>query len=216
MNSRYKDFDEVLKKKAVLLVAVTKTRPNEAILGLYNEGQRDFGENRVQELREKYVALPKDIRWHLIGHLQTNKVKYIAEWVHLVHSVDSLELLKEINRQALKHNRIISCLLQIFIADETTKFGFTKQEVIKMLDDAELNNFKNIKIAGLMGMATNTNDEGKVRNEFKSLKELFLEIKEKYYPSTENFTKLSMGMSGDYLIAIEEGATIVRIGSLLF
>ena len=216
MNANYHDIIRFLDQKKVLLVAVSKTQPVDAIMELYNAGQRDFGENRVQEFREKQEILPKDIRWHIIGHLQTNKVKYIAPTVALIHSVDSWDLLLEIDKQAKKHNRIIPCLLQIYIATEETKFGLSEKELYEILDNPNFKDLKNIRIGGLMGMASNSNDLELVRREFKHLKNLFESIKDTYFKENENFKQLSMGMSSDYTIAIEEGATMVRIGSLLF
>ena len=194
------------------LVAVSKTKPIEDIQALYDLGQRDFGENYVQELTDKYEALPKDIRWHFIGHLQSNKVKYIAPFVHLIHGVDSENLLKEINKQALKNNRIIDCLLQIHIAQEETKFGFDVHELGELHGLHEL---KNVKVVGLMGMASFTNDENKIREEFRSLKKLFDENVQRSMFNAQ-FSTLSMGMSADYKIALQEGSNMVRIGSLLF
>jgi pyridoxal phosphate enzyme (YggS family) len=194
----------------VILIAVSKTRPVPEIQEAYNAGQRDFGENRVQELLPKYEALPKDIRWHLIGHLQSNKVKYIAPFVHLIHSVDSEKLLQEIDRQAEKCNRIISVLLQIFIAREETKFGFSFDEAAELLSRKD--RFPHVKIAGLMGMATNTDDGEAVRKEFRSLHDFFAEhITQLTAPAI-----LSMGMSSDWTIAIEEGANMIRVGSSIF
>ena len=216
MNANYPDIIRFLDQKKVLLVAVSKTQPVDAIMELYNAGQRDFGENRVQEFHEKQEILPKDIRWHIIGHLQTNKVKYIAPTVALIHSVDSWDLLVEIDKQAKKHNRIIPCLLQIYIATEETKFGLSEKELYEILDNPNFKDLKNIRIGGLMGMASNSNDLELVRREFKHLKNLFESIKDTYFKENENFKQLSMGMSSDYTIAIEEGATMVRIGSLLF
>jgi pyridoxal phosphate enzyme (YggS family) len=201
----------------VTLVAVSKTKPVEDILELYNLGQRDFGENYVQELVEKHEQLPKDIRWHFIGHLQSNKVKYIAPFVHLIHGVDSFNLLKEINKQALKNNRIIDCLLQIHIAKEETKFGFEAHELKQLHDTStgSVHEFKNVRVIGLMGMASFSDDKEIVRNEFRNLKMIF---DANTQLSTFNFqlSTLSMGMSADYKIALEEGSTMVRIGSLLF
>lgn len=196
----------------VTLVAVSKTYPNAAILKAYEVGQRVFGENKVQELVEKYESLPKDIEWHMIGHLQSNKVKYIAPFVKLIHGVDSLKLLQEINKRAEQNHRIIDCLLQVHIAQEETKFGFDENEVIELLKSDEIKTLKNINVIGLMGMATNTENETLVRNEFKSLKQLFDKL------TTFNFqlSTLSMGMSNDYKIAIEEGSTIIRVGSSIF
>ncbi|MBC8048481.1 MAG: YggS family pyridoxal phosphate-dependent enzyme [Fimbriimonadaceae bacterium] len=216
MNDTYQTISNYLYQHNVTLVAVSKTKPAQTILELYNTGQKDFGENRVQELKEKYEILPKDIRWHLIGHLQKNKVKYIAPWIYLIHSVDSTELLMEINKQAEKSNRIIPCLLQIYIAKEETKFGLDETELFKLLDDNTNENLGNIRIDGLMGMATNTENEETVRNEFRYLKSLFDITKSKYFPNADHFKHLSMGMSSDYKIGMEEGSTMVRIGSLLF
>jgi hypothetical protein len=216
MNANYHDIIRFLDQKKVLLVAVSKTQPVDAIMELYNAGQRDFGENRVQEFREKQDLLPKDIHWHIIGHLQTNKVKYIAPTVALIHSVDSWDLLVEIDKQAKKHKRIIPCLLQIYIASEETKFGLSEKELYEILDNPNFKDLKNIRIDGLMGMASNSKDLELVRKEFKHLKSLFVSTKDTYFKENENFKQLSMGMSSDYTIAIEEGATMVRIGSLLF
>ena len=196
----------------ITLVAVSKTKTASDILALYNLGQRDFGENYIQELAEKQQGLPQDICWHFIGHLQTNKVKFIAPFVHLIHGVDSLKLLTEINKQGARYNRIIDCLLQVHIAQEETKFGLSKEEldaVIQQLDGMPLNH---IKITGLMGMASFTEDAKKIRNEFRYLKSLFDECIKAGLP----LQTISMGMSSDYKIAIEEGSNMVRIGSLLF
>jgi PLP dependent protein len=210
---KYWEIIEELNGKATL-VAVSKTKPAEDIHELYNLGQRDFGENYVQELVGKYEQLPKDIRWHYIGHLQSNKVKYIAPFVHLIHGVDSVSLLKEINKQGLKNNRIIDCLLQIYIAKEETKFGLDSHELDAILT-GDISALKNIRITGLMGMASFSTNMDLVRSEFNYLKSLF----DKYNQlSTFNFQllTLSMGMSSDYKIAVEEGSNMVRIGSLLF
>lgn len=214
--SNFEDIKLYLDEKNVTLVAVSKTKPTTAILALYDKGQRDFGENKVQELREKYEALPKDIKWHLIGHLQTNKVKYIAEWVYMIHSVDSLPLLEEINKQAIKHNRIIPCLLQTYIAKEETKFGMDEAELHELLQSSTFAGLKNISIYGLMGMATNTNDEQIIRAEFLHLNAIFNTLKQTYFNAETQFSMLSMGMSSDYKIAVECGSSMVRIGSLLF
>ena len=192
----------------VTLVAVSKTKPNAAILEAYQAGQRIFGENKVQELAQKAEKLPNDISWHMIGHLQSNKVKFIAPFVSLIHGVDSLKLLKEINKRAEQNNRIIVCLLQVHIASESTKFGFSLSEVTSALNQAD--EFKNIRITGLMGMATFTDDTQQVSQEFKSLKTVFDSIK------NEHITTLSMGMSGDYKLAIEQGSTMIRVGSAIF
>ncbi len=196
----------------VTLVAVSKTKPKEALLEAYEAGQRVFGENKVQEMVEKWEALPKDIEWHMIGHLQRNKVKYMAEFVSLIHGVDSLKLLMEIDRQAQKHGRVISCLLQMHIAEEDTKFGLDEQELNELVDSGEFQKMENVKIVGLMGMATFTTDDAQIRKEFAHLKSIFEKLKLKL----PNISILSMGMSGDYNIAIEEGSTMVRIGSSIF
>jgi PLP dependent protein len=204
--------------KLTQLIAVSKTKPIEAIQEIYIQGQRDFGENKVQELVGKYEALPKDIRWHLIGHLQSNKVKYIAPFIHCIHSVDSLNLVFEINKEAKKNNRTIQILLQLHIAKEETKFGLNYKEAIEILEyyTASNSELKNVSIIGLMGMATNTDSETIIREEFKQLKGLFNSIQKSYLLHDNAFTQLSMGMSSDYKIAIEEGSTQVRIGSTLF
>jgi len=199
----------------VELVAVSKTKPISVILEAYNAGQRAFGENKIQELAEKQKLLPKDIKWHMIGHLQTNKVKYIASFVHLIHGVDSLKKLQEINKQALKHNRVINCLLQLKIASEATKFGMSNSEVEVLLNSEELSNLKNIQIIGFMGMASFTSDESIIGTEFKSLKNTSNYLK-KYTSFNFNPTTISMGMSGDYKIAIDEGSTMIRVGSSIF
>lgn len=196
----------------VTLIAVSKTKPDEDILELYEMGQRDFGENYVQELVEKYNRLPKDIRWHFIGHLQSNKVKLIAPFVQLIHGVDSLKLLKEIYKQAQKNNRVIDCLLQIHIAEEKTKFGLDESELKEVLSGMKDSELENVRICGLMGMASFSDNLDKVREEFRTLASLFSELQASY----PQFTTLSMGMSGDYELAVEEGSTMVRIGSLLF
>lgn len=200
----------------VKLVAVSKTKSKEEILEAYEAGQRIFGENQVQELEEKYQQLPKDIEWHLIGHLQTNKVKYIAPFIHLIHSVDSLKLLIEINKQAVKNNRIIDCLLQVYIADEDTKFGLGYDETIELLRSEEYTNLKNIRITGLMGIATNTELEKQINDEFTELKVFFEGIKQSFFRKEDSFKEISMGMSGDYKIALEQGSTIIRVGSTIF
>lgn len=196
----------------VALVAVSKTKPNSAILEAYEGGQRIFGENKVQEMVQKWEELPKDIKWHMIGHLQRNKVKYMAEFVSLVHGVDSFRLLKEINKQAVKHNRVIDCLLQMHIAKEDTKFGLDENELQQITTSEEFENLQNIRIVGLMGMATFTNDTKQVRKEFSQLKKTFQKLKN----TLTTVSTLSIGMSGDYQIAIEEGSTMVRIGSSIF
>jgi PLP dependent protein len=212
----FNDIRKTLSEKGVKLIAVSKTKPLEDIDSLYYEGQRVFGENRVQELCAKYEALPKDIEWHLIGHLQTNKVKYIAPFVSLIHSVDSLSLLTEINRQALKNNRVIDCLLQFHIAVEETKFGLNLEEAAEILSSETFKKMQNIRIVGVMGMASFTENIELVRSEFKNLKNIFDTLKTQFFHSEASFCEISMGMSGDYEIAVEEGSTSVRIGSLLF
>jgi pyridoxal phosphate enzyme (YggS family) len=201
---------------SVQLVAVTKTRPVETLMEAYSLGLRDFGENRVQELIEKQPQLPADVRWHQIGHLQTNKVKYIAPFVHLIHSVDSLKLLIEINRQAIRQNRTIDCLLQVYIAREESKFGLDEDEVLQLLNSEEFTSMKNISIRGLMGMATFTENEAVVHAEFASLKSFFEKLKSYYFTDNDRFNLISMGMTSDYQIAIEEGSNMVRIGTALF
>lgn len=198
------------------LIAISKTHPDEAILKLYAQGQRIFGENRVQELVPKYEALPKDIEWHLVGHLQTNKVKYIAPFVACIHSVDSLKLLQEIDKQAKKFNRSIDCLLQFHIAEEETKFGLDLEEAATLLQSPELQQLENVRITGIMGMATFTDDVAQVRREFRQLKSMFDKLKNRFFTEKDYFREISMGMSGDYKIALEEGSTMVRIGTLLF
>lgn len=199
----------------VKLIAVSKTKPEADILEAYNAGHKIFGENKVQELVDKHEKLPKDIEWHFIGHLQSNKVKYLAPFVHLIHGVDSLKLLKEINKQATKNERIIDCLLQFHIANEKAKFGFYKEEVFELLQSPEFQNLKNIRIVGVMGMATYTDDENQIRKEFANLKSYFEEIKEKII-TNDYFNEISMGMSADYTIAIEEGSSMIRLGSTIF
>lgn len=198
------------------LVAVSKTKPIEKILEAYDAGQRIFGENKVQELVPKHDALPKDIEWHMIGHLQTNKVKYIAPFVTLIHSVDSIKLLEEIDKQAERADRIIPCLLQIHIAEEETKFGFSPEELIDFLHSENLKRFEHVKIVGLMGMATFTEDTEQIRKEFKSLKSLFDRVGLLQLPQQVDLKELSMGMSSDYTIAAAEGSTMIRVGTAIF
>ena len=198
--------------EGVTLVAVSKTKPNEDIMEAYEAGQRVFGENKVQEMVQKWEDLPNDIEWHMIGHVQRNKVKYMAEFVSLIHGVDSPRLLKEINKQAKKHDRVIPCLLQIHIAEEDTKFGLDKAELHELIDSEEFKALEHIKIVGLMGMATFTDDMNQVRREFAQLKSMYDDLKTKL----TDINILSMGMSGDYTVAIEEGSTMVRIGSSIF
>ncbi|PCJ94061.1 MAG: YggS family pyridoxal phosphate-dependent enzyme [Flavobacteriaceae bacterium] len=196
----------------VTLVAVSKTKPNNDIMEAYNAGQKVFGENKIQEMTQKWEVLPKDIEWHMIGHVQRNKVKYMAAYVSLIHGVDSFKLLKEIDKQAKKHDRSIDCLLQIHIAEEDSKFGLDEDELTTILSSEEYKNLKNINVIGLMGMATFTQDKGQIEKEFKNLHRIFKKIKK----STSSISILSMGMSGDYAMAISEGSTMVRIGSSIF
>ena len=205
-----------LKPIGVTLVAVSKTKSNEEIMEAYEAGQRIFGENMVQELVDKQEQLPKDIQWHLIGHLQTNKVKYIAPFVQMIHSVDSLKVLKEINKHAERHDRVIDCLLQIHIADEDSKFGFDHAELIEFFREEELPSLKNIRICGLMGIATNSPNTKIVKEEFYELKMLFDGIKATYFRKDDAFSILSMGMSSDYKLAVEQGSNMVRLGSTVF
>jgi hypothetical protein len=200
----------------ITLVAITKTHPNEVIMEAYNSGHRIFGENKVQELVNKFEILPKDIEWHMVGHLQTNKVKYVAPFIQLIHSVDSLKLLSEINKQAAKHNRTINCLFQIHIAEEETKFGLSLFELTEILNSKEFKEFRNVRICGFMGMATFTENEDQVRKEFRNLANIFQKIKHEFFKQSQSFNTLSMGMSGDYNLAIEEGSTMIRVGSLIF
>ncbi|MFB9841685.1 YggS family pyridoxal phosphate-dependent enzyme [Mucilaginibacter ginsenosidivorans] len=200
----------------VTLIAVSKTKSNEEIMEAYDAGQRLFGENMVQELVEKYETLPKDIQWHLIGHLQTNKVKYIAPFITMIQSVDSIKLLQEIDKHAQKNNRVIDCLLQVYIADEETKYGLGFDEVIEMLRSEEFVNIKHVRVRGMMGIATNTESEKQIKEEFYELKTFFEGIKQSYFRKENSFDTLSMGMSSDYKIAIEQGSNMVRLGSTVF
>jgi len=200
----------------VTLIAVTKTKPVSLLLEAYHCGLRIFGENKVQEMVDKYEQLPTDIQWHLIGHLQSNKVKYIAPFVTLIHSVDSFKLLQEINKQAQKVNRCIDCLLQVYIAEEDTKFGLDKTELLELLADTQLSTLANIRIVGLMGMATNTENTAQIQQEFRNLKGIFEEVKAQFTAPNISWQHISMGMSGDYEVAIAEGSTMVRIGSAIF
>ena len=207
-----KEIDSV----SVRLIAVSKTKPATDILEAYDAGQRIFGENQVQELVEKHNSLPKDIEWHLVGHLQTNKVKYIAPFITLIHGVDSFKLLKEINKEAIKKNRTIDCLLQIYIADEDTKYGLGFDEAIELLSSDEYTQLKNIHIVGVMGIATNTDNQSQLKEEFYELKTFFKGLKESFFKNDAEFKEISMGMSADYKLAIKEGSTMVRIGSDIF
>ena len=200
----------------VRLVAVSKFHPKEAIEAAYAVGQRIFGESKVQELQDKQQTLPKDIEWHFIGHLQTNKVKYIAPYIALIHAVDSYKLLAEINKQAAKAGRTIPCLLEIHIAQEDSKYGFTMDSCREMLSRNEWKNLEHVTIAGVMGMATNTEDNDQIYHEFNSLHEFFKELKTKYFADNNSFKEISMGMSQDYQLAIEAGSTLVRVGSHIF
>lgn len=212
------NLEDIIKtlKKGVTLVAVSKTKPNDLIQEAYNAGQREFGENKVQEMVAKHEALPKDIKWHMIGHLQTNKVKYIAPFTHLIHSVDSLKLLKEINKQASKNKRVQGILLQFHIAKEETKFGLSLEEAEEILNSEAYKAMKNIEIRGVMGMATFTENETQIREEFNELHSIFDYLQLKYFNNIPTFKEISMGMSSDYQIAIEAGSTIVRVGSSIF
>lgn len=200
----------------VTLVAVSKFHPIDQVMEAYNAGQRDFGENLVQELREKQQSMPADIRWHFIGHLQTNKVKYIAPYVYLIHSIDTLHLLEEVNKQALKNNRVINCLLQIHVAAEETKFGFTIDECRQMLDEGQWRELAGVKICGLMCMATNTPDTERIRGDFHKVRVFFDEVKAKYFADSEEFAIRSYGMSHDWRIAQQEGSTMIRVGTAIF
>ncbi len=200
----------------IKLVAVSKTKPNKDILEAYHSGHKMFGENKVQDLVRKYEELPKDIEWHFIGHLQTNKVKYIAPFISLIHGVDSFKILKTIDKEAAKNDRIISCLLQFHIATESTKFGYSLPEVRTMLESKDFAELQNVKIAGVMGMATYTEDQEQIRREFRDLKNMFDILKKDYFNDSEIFREISMGMSDDYRIAAKEGSTMIRVGSKIF
>lgn len=210
----YRKINDFCSQHNTKLIAVSKTKPKEDISFLYNLGQRSFGENKVQELLEKYEQLPKDIEWHFIGHLQKNKVKYIAEFVHLIHAVDSISLLKEINKRAKQNERKINCLIQFHIADEESKFGLNISNYKSFFEEALT--FENVNIIGVMGMATFTENQAQISREFKSLKTVFEKIKQEYFIDNKSFKEISMGMSGDYKLAIKEGSTMVRVGSSIF
>lgn len=212
----YSQIRQQLEQVGVTLVAVSKTKPNDQILKMYEQGQRIFGENKVQELVDKQESLPKDIEWHFIGHLQRNKVKYIAPFISLLHGIDSLRLLKEVNKRAQQNDRKIACLLQFHIAEEDTKFGLDWEEAQAILDSDSFKAMEHVEIHGVMGMATYTDNEAQVRKEFQRLKIFFNQLKEQYFSTQTCFKEISMGMSGDYEMAIEEGSTMVRIGTLLF
>jgi len=202
--------------EGIQLVAVSKMKPNEDILAAYEVGQRLFGENKVQELTVKFEELPKDIEWHYIGHLQTNKVKYIAPFVSLIHGVDSMKLLKTIDKEGKKNNRKIACLLQFHIAEEETKFGLDLEEAKAILGSDEFDRMEFADVRGVMGMASYTDDEAQIRKEFSQLKNIFAQIKEEFFGGNDSFSEISMGMSGDYQLAIKEGSTMVRVGSFIF
>ena len=202
--------------EGVVLVAVSKTKPVEDLQEAYDAGQRVFGENHALEMRDKHEVLPQDIDWHFIGHLQTNKIKYIISYVKLIHSIDTFNLLQAVNKEAVKHNVVVDCLLQFHIAEEETKFGLNMEEAEEMLNSDIFKAMKNVRICGVMGMATNTDNMAQVRKEFKHLKEIFNALKSKYFADCEWFKEISMGMSHDYQIAIEEGSTMVRVGSKIF
>jgi PLP dependent protein len=202
--------------EGVKLVAVSKKKSPETIMKAYHAGHKIFGENKAQELIQKQEKLPKDIEWHFIGHLQTNKAKYLVPFVSMIHGIDSFKILKTVNKEAKKNNRVIPCLLQFHIAQESTKFGLSEEEAYEILDSDEYKTLKNISIAGVMGMATFTDDETQVRNEFRFLKRIFDKLKKEYFSRKKGFKEISMGMSDDYPVAVEEGSTIVRIGSKIF
>lgn len=216
IEEKIREFQQQLTGTHCRLVAVSKTQPIEALQQAYNAGQRVFGENKAQEMATKAAALPQDIEWHMLGHLQTNKIKYIAPFVHTIQSIDSLRLLEEINKQAAKNNRTINCLLQIYIAQEETKFGLSVAEATELLATETFQNLKNILITGVMGIATNTSSESLIQQEFKFLKNTFEELKKTYFPDSPEFKEISMGMSSDYKLAIAEGSTMIRVGSSIF
>lgn len=211
-------YQEILRTipENVQLIAVSKLHPASEVEAAYAFGQRDFGENWAQEMKEKHEILPQDIRWHFIGHLQTNKIKYIIPYVHLIHSIDSFKLLQEVDRQAAKSGRIVGCLLQFHVATEDTKFGFSMDECEAMLQSPEFASLKNVEIKGVMGMASFTDDTAQVRREFQLLHSYFTKLKSEYFADQLSFKELSMGMTGDYRIAIEEGSTMIRVGSAIF
>jgi len=213
-----KNIAEIKKSlpEGLKLVAVSKKKSPEIIMQAYNAGHKIFGENKAQDIVHKYEKLPKDIEWHFIGHLQTNKAKYMVPFVSMIHSIDSFKILKTVNKEAQKNNRIIPCLLQFHIAQESTKFGLSEEEAHEILDSEEYKTLKNISIVGVMGMATYTDDDLQVRNEFCFLKKIFDKLKKEYFPRKKGFKEISMGMSDDYPVAVEEGSTIVRIGSKIF
>lgn len=203
-------------REGVRLIAVSKTKPVEDVQQAYDAGQRLFGENHALEMRDKHAVLPNDIEWHFIGHLQSNKVKYIAEYVSLIHSIDSLSLLQVVDKEAAKHNRVIDCLLQFHIATEETKFGLDQQEAEALLQSDEYRAMQHVRIVGVMGMATNTENTQLIRSEFAHLRNLFTQLKQRYFANADSFREISMGMSHDYPIAMDEGATLIRVGSAIF
>ena len=214
-----KDNLETVRKSipsGVLLVAVSKTKPVEDLQEAYDAGQRVFGENHALEMRDKHEVLPNDIDWHFIGHLQTNKIKYIIPFVRLIHSIDTFNLLQAVNKEAVKHDRVVDCLLQFHVAEEETKFGLSLEEAEEILNSDAFKELKNVRICGVMGMATNTDNQVQIRKEFHHLKEIFSTLKSKYFTDCEYFKEISMGMSHDYQLAIEEGSTMVRVGSRIF
>jgi len=212
----YTQLVETLNTRHVALIAVSKTQSIERLMELYAQGQRAFGENRVQELLEKQAAMPPDTEWHLIGHLQTNKVKMIAPFARMIHSVDSLKLLQEIDRQAIKAGRVLDCLLQFHVAQEETKFGLDVTEATTLLDSTDYAQLQHIRVCGIMGMASFTENQEQIRHEMRTLHHIFEQLKTAYFSEAPHFKEISMGMSGDWEIAVEEGSTMVRIGSLLF
>ncbi|MCS6928619.1 MAG: YggS family pyridoxal phosphate-dependent enzyme [Saprospiraceae bacterium] len=212
----YENLLKKLQSRGATLIAVSKTQPVERILELYQQGQRDFGESRVQELLKKVLLLPSDIRWHLIGHLQTNKVRFIAPFIHMIHSVDSLRLLQEIEKRAAAARRTVDCLLQFHIAEEETKYGLVEEEAHAILQSTEYQAMRHVRICGVMGMATLTDDKEKIRAEFRTLRHIFDRLRQTYFANDAHFREISMGMSADWEIALEEGSTMVRIGTLLF
>lgn len=212
----YKTILRAAKASNATLVAVSKRKPNEAILELYNQGHRDFGENYVQELVDKYESLPKDINWHFIGTLQRNKVKYIAPFVHLIHGVDSLKLMREIDKRGQQNGRIIDVLLQVDVTDEETKHGFTPAQLIEQMEGYDIHRLAWARPSGIMGMASNTDDEAQLGREFQQLKDLFETVKKDYFDRRPDWNTLSMGMSGDYQLALKHGSSMLRVGSLIF
>lgn len=209
-------LQEKASAKGARLVVVSKNQPIEKVQKLYEQGQRLFAENRVQPLLERKMSLPADIEWHLIGHLQTNKVKSVVPFVQMIHSIDSLRLLAEVNQEAAKIGRCVDCLLQFHIAEETNKYGLDEKVATEILQSADYQNFMNVRVCGVMGMATFTEDQQQIRQEFRNLKQIFEHLKQNYFPQASHFREISMGMSGDWEIALEEGSTLLRIGSLLF